>query len=219
MSKYNDLMENVVVTEDMKKRILQNIEKELGDDKVTKSNDKEKVSDTVNNKIVSFFRSPTYKTLLSVAAGLLIVAISGIAIKSVIYDSFGRHDSATMSEGAVGGAKTPAQEAFEAPQEAFEASAEEAAMTEEADSGNDPQVIKTTDHVEDYATLTGDNAEYDVVEDIAIDDITVTFRGNGDTVTSAMWYEGEETYAVYYQEPVSKEAMTEAVKEVIAENE
>ena len=39
LSKYNELMENIVVTEDMKSRILRNIELELDGDDAEKGND------------------------------------------------------------------------------------------------------------------------------------------------------------------------------------
>ena len=218
MGKYNDLMNNVVVTEDMKNRILQNIEDELDGNNVSKSNDKEKVSDTDNKEKVTFFRSQTYKTWLSVAAAVLIVTVSGIAIKTVIGDGYRRHDSAAMSEGAVGN-MTPAQEAFEAPKDAAEAPAEEANEAEEAAvTGNEPSVFKMTGQEADYVKLTGDDAEYSVIEETQIDDVTVTVRGNGDMLSSAMWYDGSETFAVYYNEPVSKEVLTEAVEDVIAKN-
>ncbi len=238
LGKYNDLMNNIVVTEDMKNRILQNIEDELDGNTDTKSNDKEKVSSTDKKEKISFFHTQTYRTWLNVAAAVLIVTASGIAIKTVIGDGYRRHDSAAMSEGAVGN-MTPAQEAFEAPKDAAEDTVEEAAETDNApvekveaknsmDSADqtetekentvEPHVYKTDSERVDYVALTGDNTEYSVIEDTHIDDFTVTIRGNGDMFSSAMWYGGSETFAVYYDEPVSKEVLTEAVEDVIAKN-
>ncbi|WP_143104464.1 hypothetical protein [Butyrivibrio sp. INlla21] len=253
MGKYNDLMNNIVVTEDMKNRILQNIEDELDGNTDTKSNDKEKVSSTDKKEKISFFHTQTYRTWLSVAAAVLIVTASGIAIKTVIGDGYRRHDSATMSEGAMGN-MTPTQEAFEAPEGAAEAAAEEAAYevpaeeineTEAAaedpvhkqeiksskdaaptdskkesdkETGNEPHICKVTGQEADYVKLTGDDAKYSVIEETKIGNVTVTVRGNGDKLSSAMWYDGSETFAVYYDEPVSKEALTEAVEDVIAKN-
>lgn len=238
MGKYNDLMNNIVVTEDMKNRILQNIEDELDGNTDTKSNDKEKVSSTDKKEKISFFHTQTYKTWLSVAAAVLIVTASGIAIKTVIGDGYRRHDSAAMSEGAVGN-MTPSQEAFEAPKDAAEDTVEEAAETDNApvekveaknsmdsadqtetekESTVEPHVYKTDSERVDYVALTGDEAEYSVVEETQIGDFTVSIRGNGDMFSSAMWYDGSETFAVYYDEPVSKEVLTEAVEDVIAKN-
>ncbi len=238
LGKYNDLMNNIVVTEDMKNRILQNIEDELDGNTDTKSNDKEKVSSTDKKEKISFFHTQTYKTWLSVAAAVLIVTASGIAIKTVIGDGYRRHDSAAMSEGAVGN-MTPAQESFEAPKDAAEDTVEEAAETDNApvekveaknsmdsadqtetekESTVEPHVYKTDSERVDYVALTGDYTEYSVIEDTHIDDITVHLMGDGDTVSSAMWFDGSCVYAVCYPEPVSKEVMTEEIKKVIAKN-
>ena len=252
LGKYNDLMNNIVVTEDMKNRILQNIEDELDGNTDTKSNDKEKVSSTDKKEKISFFHTQTYKTWLSVAAAVLIVTASGIAIKTVIGDGYRRHDSAAMSEGAVGN-MTPAQEAFEAPEgaaeaaaeEAYEVPAEETNETEAAaedlvpkeeiktskdaapidskkdadkETVNEPHICKVSGQESDYVKLTGDDAKYSVIEETQIGGVTVTVRRNGDKLSSAMWYDGSDTFAVYYDEPVSKEVLTEAVEDVIAKN-
>ena len=86
MSKYNNLMDNIVVSEDMKNRILQNIEKELDS---TENNDKivniESItSETLKNKSNSGKISNMRWVNLAAAAAVLVV--SGIAVRNVVFN-------------------------------------------------------------------------------------------------------------------------------------
>lgn len=222
LSKYNDLMNNVVVTEDMKKRILQNIEKELDGNETNSEKDdpKKSLSDLkTNKKVVSIFNNQSVRTLMNVAAAVLVVTVAGIAIKNISDDRVAGRDSAVMSESAKD--KNQATEtAFEAPREdsMLEGVAAEAEAEAETTTAAEPLVYKTNTKAADYVELTGDEAQYSVVEDVMINNITATFRGNDDAFNSAMWSDEKNTYAVFFYEPVPKEAMIEEVKNVIAAN-
>lgn len=119
MSKYNELMQNIVVTEDMKSRILRNIELELdgrdvlGGEKRDRSsengigsngggsNDIEKVIsiDEAGNekKIRNFGDSLRGRWAIYVAAALVFI-LSGIVVKSIIGDPSHSSSTAVMSE-------------------------------------------------------------------------------------------------------------------------
>ena len=119
MSKYNELMQNIVVTEDMKSRILRNIELELdgtdvfGGEKRDRrsesgigsngggSNDIERVIsiDEAGNekKIRNFGDSLRGRWAIYVAAALVFI-LSGIVVKSIIGDPSHSSSTAVMSE-------------------------------------------------------------------------------------------------------------------------
>lgn len=119
LSKYNELMQNIVVTEDMKSRILRNIELELdgrdvlGGEKRDRSsengigsngggsNDIEKVIsiDEAGNekKIRNFGDSLRGRWAIYVAAALVFI-LSGIVVKSIIGDPSHSSSTAVMSE-------------------------------------------------------------------------------------------------------------------------
>lgn len=119
LSKYNELMQNIVVTEDMKSRILRNIELELdgtdvfGGEKRDRSsengigsnggssNDIEKIIsiDEADNekKIRNFGDSLRGRWATYVAAALAFI-LSGIVVKSIIGDPSHSSSTAVMSE-------------------------------------------------------------------------------------------------------------------------
>ncbi|MBO4457861.1 MAG: hypothetical protein J5802_09085 [Butyrivibrio sp.] len=87
MSKYNKIMDNVVVTEDMKNRILQNIEKELDD---TENDDKIVHIESMTNATLKNGSSSdkfSYMRWVNLAAAAAVIVVSGVAVRNVILDS------------------------------------------------------------------------------------------------------------------------------------
>ena len=123
LSKYNELMENIVVTEDMKSRILRNIELELDGDDAEKGNDKvTQVDFTEGKKSESTVISSAMRgRWASLAAAALVMVLSGIVVKSVIGDPSHSGSTAVMSEDSHDAA--PAHEVMEgaAAEEAMDA--------------------------------------------------------------------------------------------------
>ena len=123
LSKYNELMENIVVTEDMKSRILRNIELELDGDDAEKGNDKvTQVDFTEGKKSESKVISSAMRgRWASLAAAAMVLVLSGIVVKSVIGDPSHSGSTAVMSEDSHDAA--PAHEVMEgaAAEEAMDA--------------------------------------------------------------------------------------------------
>ena len=119
LSKYNELMQNIVVTEDMKSRILRNIELELdgrdvlgGDERKRSSesgigsngggsNDIEKVisiDEADNEKKIRNFGDSLRGRWATYVAAALVFILSGIVVKSIIGDPSHSSSTAVMSE-------------------------------------------------------------------------------------------------------------------------
>lgn len=129
LSKYNELMENIVVTEDMKSRILRNIELELDGDDAEKGNDKvTQVDFTEGKKSESKVISSAMRgRWASLAAAAMVLVLSGIVVKSVIGDPSHSGSTAVMSEDSRDAA--PAHEVMEG---AAAGEAEDEAVAESA---------------------------------------------------------------------------------------
>ncbi|MBR4356540.1 MAG: hypothetical protein IKQ00_01320 [Butyrivibrio sp.] len=145
MSKYNELMQNIVVTEDMKSRILRNIELELdgrdvlgGDDRKRSrededesngggSNDIEKVisiDEAGNEKKIRNFGDSLRGRWATYVAAALVFILSGIVVKSIIGDPSHSSSTAVMSEDSYKPKPAPAvteEAASEEPVDAAEA--------------------------------------------------------------------------------------------------
>ena len=144
LSKYNELMQNIVVTEDMKSRILRNIELELdgrdvlggderkrsredGDERNGGSNDIEKVisiDEAGNEKKIRNFGDSLRGRWATYVAAALVFILSGIVVKSIIGDPSHSSSTAVMSEDSYKPKPAPAvteEAASEEPVDAAEA--------------------------------------------------------------------------------------------------
>ena len=145
LSKYNELMQNIVVTEDMKSRILRNIELELdgtdvfGGEKRDRSsesgigsngggsNDIEKVisiDEAGNEKKIRNFGDSLRGRWATYVAAALVFILSGIVVKSIIGDPSHSSSTAVMSEDSYKPKPAPAaveEAASEEPVDAAEA--------------------------------------------------------------------------------------------------
>lgn len=118
LSKYNELMQNIVVTEDMKSRILRNIELELdgtdvfgGDErKRSREDEDESNGSSGNNQKITFIDEVGEKKNIrsfghalrgkwsTYVAAALVFILSGIVVKSIIGDPSHSSSTAVMSE-------------------------------------------------------------------------------------------------------------------------
>ncbi len=135
MSKYNDVMKKVVVTDEMRSRILENIDKELreGAEETTATNENEKITDIssvkkndeTGNKIVRFI--VRYGSRVAVFALILVGAYSvlrfaGMSNHSTMESATSVADEAAMS----------AEESYDSTGDAMEMETEATAYANEA---------------------------------------------------------------------------------------
>ncbi len=127
MSKYQKVMDHVQVDDEMKKRILQNVEKEIGKESTDQARESEKVTTAPKKKIVDFRR------YAAIAATFAVLLIGSYAVIQMTGDI--KNTSSTMSDSTSAPAATaePAMSTdAEAPamEEAMEEAAEVPAMEE-----------------------------------------------------------------------------------------
>ena len=154
LNKYNEIMENVKVTEDMRKRILDNVEKEA-----SLSSDK---ADSVPNNKKSGTKIVHFRQYGKIAAALALL-VAGFGISSLVLDRFGVKNMETSA---------PASDsAMEYAMEATE-SAEAPEVYEEMDSAestgmyNDTNI--KTESIEGEAVLeSADNSKAESISDYA----------------------------------------------------
>ncbi len=93
MSKYNKVMDNVVVTEDMRSRILQNIDEKFGDEPVEMSDATviEAKADPMTKKVVGF------RKYYRLAAAIVAVVVGGFAV-SLIYTDYSKGNASYQTE-------------------------------------------------------------------------------------------------------------------------
>lgn len=164
MSKYNELMQNIVVTEDMKSRILRNIELEFdgrdvlgGDDrKRSREDEDESNGSSGNNQKITFIDEVGEKKNIRsfghalrgkwsiYAAAALVFILSGIVIKSIIGDPSHSSSIPMMSEDSYDPTPAPA-------------AAEEAAASEEPINESEP-IGAAKDAADDVAKDTAEGA-------------------------------------------------------------
>ena len=140
MSKYNELMPNIVVTKDMKSRILRNIELELdgrdvlgGDDrKRSREDEDESNGSSGNNQKITFIDEVGEKKNIRsfghalrgrwaiYVAAVLVFILSGIVVKSIIGDPSHSSSTAVMSEDSYKPKPAPAVTEEAASEEAID---------------------------------------------------------------------------------------------------
>ncbi len=177
LSKYNELMQNIVVTEDMKSRILRNIELEfdgrdvLGGDERKRSREDEDESNgsSGNNQKITFMDEVGEKKNIRsfghalrgkwsiYAAAALVFILSGIVIKSIIGDPSHSSSIPMMSEDSYDPTPAPAAAEEAAVTESagrFEYE-EKATLATEYSIGNAPAVF----HLAQVKNVSGDDIE------------------------------------------------------------
>lgn len=164
MSKYNELMENIVVTEDMKSRILRNIELKLDGYDAEEGNDKVIQADFTEGKKneSKVITRAMLGRWASLAAAAMVFVLGGIVVKSIIGDPSHSSSTAVMSED--GRDAAPVHEVIEgaAADEAKDMSEDEAVVAEgAADMAEDEAAAESTVRFE-YKEKTTLVAEYSI---------------------------------------------------------
>lgn len=177
MSKYNELMQNIVVTEDMKSRILRNIELEFdgrdvlgGDDRKRSREDGDESNGSIgNNQKITFIDEVGEKKNIRsfghalrgkwsiYAAAALVFILSGIVIKSIIGDPSHSSSIPMMSEDSYDPTPAPAaaEEAAVAESTGRFEYEEKATLATEYSIGNAPAVF----HLAQVKNVSGDDIE------------------------------------------------------------
>ena len=71
--------------------------------------------------------------------------------------------------------------------------------------------------MDDGSDISGDYTEYAVVTEETIGGVTVTFKGNGDSLSLATWADSGYAYAIDMMQGMSMEDMKGIVEDVISD--
>ena len=193
MSKYNKVFDNVVVTEDMRSRILQNIDEKFGDEPIEKSNAQElEISkEPVKRKVIDF------RKYSGVAAAIVAVVLGGFAV-SAVYTNFSNGKASYQAEAP---SMVEMAEGFKAT---GTKNAVESARSEAAEETEAAGAVAVMDNAIS-------NEEVEVIVDI--DGVDVVLKGDGELFYSAKWESSEGTHYADSDTGLSKEDMIELVRE------
>lgn len=207
MSKYDEIMERIVVTAEMKKRILSNIDK----------------SDVrTGNKIIPFH---SYRKFLSVAACLTVMVISAIAIPKLLDSGVQQAPLAIPEIAEVDTVEELSQSVGFAVKE-LTSLPFEATETIYTNYGNELAEIT---YVGEGQTLyyrkslgtddnSGDYNLYDSELEIAVQEIPVTLKGNNDVFMLAIWTDGKYAYSIFQTEGMTKDSFINLISDSILKN-
>ena len=220
--KYNELMSRITVTPQMRQRVLQNVCMHRQEDAEVEGNGR--ASDG-NRKVL-----PLWRYLPAVMAACLVLVCGIVLQKSrpiqpqteetseidLVYSGIEEYSSLSDLEDAVG---FPMKEAevlagnlpFAAKQTAYSNAAGIARIDY---TGPDGEVITFSKAADDGTDIYGDYSEYSVVSEEIIGDVSVTLKGNGDTVNLATLTKDGYAYAIDAMDGISKSAMIRMVKTV-----
>ena len=84
--------------------------------------------------------------------------------------------------------------------------------------GADGENITLSVAKDDGTDISGDYNEYENVTEETINNVTVTLKGNGDTVSLAAWTQNSYAYSIGANPGVDAESMENMVKSVLPEN-
>lgn len=83
--------------------------------------------------------------------------------------------------------------------------------------GADGENLTISKAVDDGSDISGDYTEYAVVTEETIGGVTVTFKGNGDSLSLATWADSGYAYAIDMMQGMSMEDMKGIVEDVISD--
>lgn len=200
MNKYDEIMEKIVVTKEMRTRILSNIKQTAPKSK---------------NKIL---RLPAYRKYLPVAACLVVLLIGATVIPNVLKN--GQTDDPLVYEQSNGIAYADNAEALSAyvgfpvneisslPFEATEITylAYEREMAEISYANEEQTLyfrksIGTEDNSGDYDT-------YDTLSQITVKDCPITIKGNDQLYNLAVWNDGQYSYSIGVTNGISQDELS-----------
>jgi len=203
-NKYDEVMKNIEVTDEMRDRILNNISKL----------DLEKTS----KKMIPFSQ---YKKYLSIAACFAILIVGSVIVHNTIYlpsepplqitpDIVSYHSAAELSD-AIGIAVKEIQELpFEIESVKFTSYWGELAEIEYAGSDN-TAIFRMASGNKD---VSGYYNEFTSVESHEINGYDVTMKGIDGQYLLAVWQNNGYSYSVQFIEPVSQQIMLDTIQSI-----
>lgn len=206
LSKYNEIMDKIVVTTEMKNRILSNIEK----------------SDFNTNRPMIRFRS--YQKYLSIAACFILLLVSVFAIPKFLKPEERREPSDILQSNGIVDVNTIEElsEAvrfpvdnittlpFEATEITYTAYWGELAEVSYS-NGEQTLIYRKSFGKEDNS---GDYTTYKSESQIDIRNTAVTIKGNNEKYNLAVWNNSQYSYSIFVTEGIPKEDLINLVKEI-----
>jgi hypothetical protein len=203
-NRYDEAMKNIVVTNEMRDRILNNISKL----------DLEKTS----KKKLPF---PQFKKYLSIAACFAVLIVGSVIVRNtinlpseppvqIVPEIVSYHSNAELSD-AIGFMVKEIQELpFEIESVKYTSYWGELADIEYAGSDN-TAIFRMTSGVEDVSGYYG---EFTSVESHVINGYNVTIKGNDGQYLLAVWQNDGYSYSVQFIEPVSQQEMFDTIQSI-----
>lgn len=206
LSKYDELMNKIEVSEEMQERILKNIDKE---------------NFIESGKVQPFLR---YKKLLSAAACIAVLLIGAVAVSHISKQTPVVPDSDALTiPGIVEAASAQelsdkagfeikdiaslAEQAKQTQYECYEGGLGQIQYELEWQSIIYRKSIGTDDNSGDY------NA-YDSIKEISVHSQNITIKGNGETYCLATWTDGEFSYSLSFSVSISEEEIKGLIQQV-----
>lgn len=200
MNKYDEIMEKIVVTEEMRTRILSNIKQ---------------TSPKAKNKIL---RLPDYRKYLPVAACLAILLIGAMVIPNIlgnrqtdtplVYEQPGGIAYADNAEALSSYIGFPVNEISSLPFEAteitylaYDKELAEISYADEEQTLYFRKSIGTEDNSGDFNT-------YDTLAQITIKDCPITIKGNDKLYNLAVWNDGQYSYSIGITNGISQDKLS-----------
>ena len=206
MSKYDEIMDKIVVTTEMKNRILSNIEK----------------SDFKTNRPMTRLRS--YQKYLSIAACFVVLLVSVVAIPKFLKTEVPGEPSDILQSNGIVNVDTidelseavgfPVDNITTLPFEATEITytaywGELAAVSYM--NGEKKLTYRKSLGGEDNS---GDYNTYEVESQIDIRNTAVTVKGNNGKYNLAVWNNSQYSYSIFISDGISKEDLINLVEEI-----
>lgn len=204
--KYNEAMEHIEVTPEMRSRILDNIEN----------------IDFAEKKRTKIVRFPNIKRFATLAACLAVMLVGALTLPNLLDISneppvIENNDIVEVSSveelsKTVGfEVSEPGNLPFEPESVVYTAYWAEMA---EIIYTNDEQTVAFRKGI-GSDDVSGDYNSYELTSEISVNDINATLKGNGETYTLAIWTDGEFAYSLSLSEGVGEAGWIEMLQSII----
>lgn len=204
--KYNEAMEHIEVTPEMRSRILDNIEN----------------IDFAEKKRTKIVRFPNIKRFATLAACLAVMLVGALTLPNLLDISneppvIENNDIVEVSSveelsKTVGfEVSEPGNLPFEPESVVYTAYWAEMA---EIIYTNDEQTVAFRKGI-GSDDVSGDYNSYELTNEISVNDINATLKGNGETYTLAIWTDGEFAYSLSLSEGVGEAGWIEMLQSII----
>lgn len=207
LKKYDEIMENIKVTEEMRNRILKNIEEE----NISKK-----------NKVIQFAK---YRRYLSIAACLAVIVMGAITVPSILHDGWQESEQGVVTSPGI-------MEASSADELSQNVGFDIEDIRSLKDSANE---VYYTSYDNEMAEITyyfgeqsisyrksvgtednsGDYTQYSAVKNVRVSNYEVSIKGNEDLLHVAIWNDGEYAFSICTFEGISEQKMLRIIDEVI----